>query len=86
MRLHWYFPKNLRLRLLAMGVIFCCADRMQAGNSADSTEAWRAERAARLSAPDGWLSLIGLHWFQPKENRLPFAVRAGEKNYPGEAH
>ena len=22
----------------------------------------------------------------PKENRLPFPVRAGEKNYPGESH
>ncbi|HRJ21601.1 MAG TPA: hypothetical protein PLF84_21345, partial [Bryobacteraceae bacterium] len=24
--------------------------------------AWRASRTERLTAPDGWLSLIGLHW------------------------
>jgi uncharacterized protein (DUF1684 family) len=23
---------------------------------------WRSDRAARLKAPEGWLSLIGLHW------------------------
>ncbi len=39
-------------------------------NHADSdafrveTEKWRADRVARLSAPDGWLSLVGLHWLE----------------------
>lgn len=27
--------------------------------------AWRDERLARLQRPDGWLSLIGLHWITP---------------------
>jgi uncharacterized protein (DUF1684 family) len=27
--------------------------------------AWRAERLARLTAPDGWTSLVGLHWIDP---------------------
>lgn len=27
-------------------------------------EAWRAERRARLLEPDGWASLIGLHWIE----------------------
>ncbi len=27
-------------------------------------EAWRADRVARLTAPDGWLTLIGLHWLK----------------------
>lgn len=31
---------------------------------------WRADRVARLTAPDGWLSLIGLHWLQPGENSV----------------
>ncbi len=26
--------------------------------------AWRADRVARLTAPDGWLTLIGLHWLK----------------------
>lgn len=32
--------------------------------------AWRAQRDARLRDPDGWLTLIGLHWLEPGENRL----------------
>jgi hypothetical protein len=27
-------------------------------------EAWRSERRARLLKPDGWTSLIGLHWIE----------------------
>lgn len=30
--------------------------------------AWRAERVARLTAEDGWLTLVGLLWLQPGEN------------------
>ena len=26
---------------------------------------WRAKRLQRLTAPDGWLTLIGLHWLKP---------------------
>ena len=45
-------------------------------------EAWRAERLARLRAERGWLSVTGLHWLEPGENRvagLPgvFALRDG---------
>ncbi|MBB5016668.1 DUF1684 domain-containing protein [Rehaibacterium terrae] len=28
-------------------------------------EAWRGEREERLRRPDGWLSLVGLHWVEP---------------------
>jgi len=31
---------------------------------------WRAERDARLRSPDGWLTLVGLHWLEPGEHRL----------------
>lgn len=27
--------------------------------------AWRDERLARLKRPDGWLSLVGMHWLTP---------------------
>ena len=33
-------------------------------------EQWRADRVARLTAPDGWLSLIGLEWLHEGANRL----------------
>ena len=35
-----------------------------------AVEAWRAARDARLRDPDGWLTLIGLHWLAPGHNRL----------------
>jgi len=30
--------------------------------------AWRAQHAAELQKPDGWLSLAGLEWLQPGDN------------------
>lgn len=33
-------------------------------------EAWRGQRVERLRRPDGWLSLIGLHWLKDGTNRV----------------
>ena len=33
-------------------------------------ERWHAQRIARLTAPDGWLSLVGLEWLKPGTNRI----------------
>ena len=33
-------------------------------------EAWRTQRAERLKAPGGWLSLIGLDWLKPGRNTI----------------
>lgn len=35
-----------------------------------AVEAWRAARDARLRDPDGWLTLVGLHWLEPGENHF----------------
>ncbi|MBE1162648.1 DUF1684 domain-containing protein [Dyella acidiphila] len=35
-----------------------------------SIEQWRAQRVARLTAPEGWLSLIGLEWLQDGPNKV----------------
>jgi hypothetical protein len=35
-----------------------------------SVETWHAERLARLTAEDGWLTLIGRDWLNPGENTL----------------
>jgi uncharacterized protein (DUF1684 family) len=35
---------------------------------------WRAERARRLSAPDGWLTLVGLEWLKPGRNAVGLAA------------
>lgn len=37
-------------------------------------EQWRADRVARLTAPDGWLSLIGLEWLHEGSNRVGSAA------------
>lgn len=33
-------------------------------------ERWHADRAARLQQPQGWLSLVGLHWIEPGAHRI----------------
>jgi uncharacterized protein (DUF1684 family) len=33
-------------------------------------EKWRAGRLERLTADDGWLSVVGLHWLHPGHNRF----------------
>jgi uncharacterized protein (DUF1684 family) len=33
-------------------------------------DAWRNQRLARLEADDGWLTLTGLYWLEPGENRF----------------
>ncbi|MDQ6646380.1 MAG: DUF1684 domain-containing protein [Pseudomonadota bacterium] len=35
-----------------------------------SIQQWHAERIGRLTAPDGWLSLIGLEWLKEGANRV----------------
>lgn len=39
-----------------------------------SIEQWRAGRLERLTAPDGWLSLIGLEWLKDGANRIGSAA------------
>lgn len=34
------------------------------------TEAWRAERVAKLREPDGWLSLVGLHFLPAGDSTI----------------
>jgi uncharacterized protein len=39
-----------------------------------SIEQWQAGRVERLTAPDGWLSLIGLEWLKDGANRVGSAA------------
>jgi uncharacterized protein (DUF1684 family) len=41
-------------------------------------EAWRAGRLERLTAPAGWLSLVGLHWL-PAQGRLSLGNGPGNE-------
>ncbi|HTA65187.1 MAG TPA: DUF1684 domain-containing protein [Xanthomonadaceae bacterium] len=37
------------------------------------TMQWREQRVARLRKPDGWLSLVGLHWIDPGVHQIGMA-------------
>lgn len=41
-----------------------------AAEHAAQIEQWRRERAERLRRPDGWLSLVGLHWLEPGSHSI----------------
>ncbi|MEO7066625.1 MAG: DUF1684 domain-containing protein [Rhodanobacter sp.] len=40
----------------------------------NNVEQWRSSRVELLTAPTGWLSLIGLEWLQPGTNRIGSAA------------
>jgi uncharacterized protein (DUF1684 family) len=44
---------------------------MDAEKHRRDVERWRTRRLARLTAPDGWLTLVGLHWLQEGDNPAP---------------
>ena len=55
------------LAALALSLISSTGASLQDGY-ATSVEAWRAEREARLTADDGWLTVAGLFFLQEGEN------------------
>lgn len=64
--------------LLAATFAFACSTESASFGDPAKTEGgsqyrldyqqWRVERVDQLMAPDGWLSLAGLHWLQPGNN------------------
>jgi uncharacterized protein (DUF1684 family) len=55
---------NLRIALLAATVATSTAGAADDAHRAGIME-WRDKRVARLTATDGWLALVGLHWLAP---------------------
>jgi uncharacterized protein (DUF1684 family) len=65
--------KSVHLCVLAgLAASLACAPAPPAVDPAyqEEIEAWRARRESRLRSEDGWLTLVGLHWLEPGENRL----------------
>jgi uncharacterized protein len=63
--------------LLASLALFVCVPgslRAQQPYGPKDQLAWRAQHAADLRKPDGWLSLIGLAWLQPGETGIGSAA------------
>lgn len=76
--------------ILSTGVALVHADTTQQPVTSDayqqSIEQWRAARVARLTAPDGWLSLIGLEWLQEGANKVGTAADNDIVLQAGPAH
>ena len=47
---------------------------------------WRAERVQRLTKPDGWLSLVGMHWIEFGNTRVGSAADNGTRLDVGPPH
>ena len=64
--------------IVSTGVALVHADTTQPSAAPDayqqSIQQWRAKRVDSLTAPDGWLSLIGLEWLQQGANRVGSAA------------
>ncbi len=56
--------------LCCLGIVLAAAGALQAGTYEDELNAERAARVQRLTAPDGWLSLIGLHFLAAGDNSV----------------
>ncbi len=57
-----------------------------AAEFAASEQAWRARRLAELTRPDGWASLIGLHWLDAGAHRVGSAADNGIRLSMGPPH
>jgi len=61
------FPHLLALAvILSVGIDPAKADE----NYQKEIDSWRAQRVSRLTAADGWLTLVGLHFLGPGENTI----------------
>ncbi|QWT18533.1 DUF1684 domain-containing protein [Bacillus sp. NP157] len=60
----------IRMFALASAVAMASGSALATDDLTATVEKARAERLATLTAPDGWLSLIGLEWLQPGANRV----------------
>lgn len=74
------FPSAAILSSLLLG-----AGTLHAAESfAEGEQAWRKNRDTRLRSENGWLTLVGLHWLAPGENKfgsdpsLPLPLPAGK--------
>ena len=78
----------LRLMRLLTLLLFACLVARASGMevSSNELEKARAERVQRLTAADGWLTLIGLHWLSLGENTVGSAPENTLRFAAGPAH
>src|SRR3546814_8253248 len=79
-----FFCEDVEVRVMKMvmtmamtTIVAACSSTVDPVAAHKATvDAWFADRIARLTAPDGWLSLVGLHWLQAGEQ----SVGCGDDN------
>lgn len=78
------------LALLAFTIFFTSGLSQAFGKDLpwrDQLEQWRTKHAAELSAPDGWLTVVGLEWLKPGDNSFGTAPdNAIRLHGPGNSH
>lgn len=85
----------LAIALLSSAFLPGCGDKEEAATATPSAEdvafnaaqqAWREQRKADLTKPDGWTSLIGLHWIDPGSHYIGSDADNGIRLASGPAH
>ncbi len=74
--------------LLSLGVGFSTRAAAASDDAVytQQTETWRAQRLAQLTKPDGWLTLIGLHFLKDGDNTVGSAADNDVVLAKGPAH
>ena len=90
----WILLTSLALAALMLGA--CGSDQSSAdADAAAKAEKtayekqildWRAGRVQRLTKPDGWLSLVGMHWLEVGNSRIGSAEDNGTRLAAGPPH
>jgi len=74
-----------RIALFGLIALLCCQQRHEDPAYVQEIVKWQTNRATRLKAEDGWLSLVGLQWLNPAENKLEgfgtFTLKDGKVTY-----
>jgi uncharacterized protein (DUF1684 family) len=77
----------LALAVTASAAVACAAapatqkEGVEVNDHRAEVERWKAQRSERLRRDDGWLTLVGLYWLAPGENRFG-TDRANELLFP----
>src|SRR5258708_28412651 len=63
-----YRARRLKAALVMLAISFAGTTRAQDGGWQKENTDWRAQHAAEVQKPDGWLALAGLEWLEPGDN------------------
>lgn len=90
---------RMQTKLVALALVACTLGACHADDEAArataaaearafeaSQQAWRQQRRDELAAPDGWTSLIGLHWIDQGAHYVGSAADNGIRIAKGPAH